>query len=158
MMEILSQKKIEDAKGSVGTGSAANQQMGCCDTVKAKAGRWAKKARGGNIPIPPVVSWSQSGWMLLGVFITNIVLSYANRYISDASNDEIALLLAPLGALSAIHFSLTPAPAAQPRNTFFSQCLALPIALGVSRIPETVIPTWLRPVLAMCIVIPGLAK
>lgn len=123
--------------------------------IDGKLKRWTIKVRGGSAAMPPTYTWTQTGWTLIGILVTILILSKISWMLVEQTDGEYALMMAPLGALTAMHFALTPAPAASPRNTFFSQLVTVPLSIGLSYLP---IDPWLKPVLALAIVVPGLAK
>ena len=124
--------------------------------LMGKAKRWIRKMQGGGAPIPPSISWQQCAWTFFGVIITHSILSRLNFFIQSESDGRLNLQLAPLGAFSTLQYSLTAAPASQPRNAIFSQIFALTVAIALSYIPN--VPSWFWSALAPAIVIPGMAK
>lgn len=126
------------------------------DGAKAKASRYLKKIQGGSAGIPPSFSNSQTLLTFVGVFITHLILSRLNLLITTVSNDELSLILAPLGALTTLQYCLTAAPASQPRNALFSQVFSATTALLLCYIPN--MSPWFRSALAPAIVVPCLAR
>mmetsp|Transcript_17366 Transcript_17366/g.28529 ORF Transcript_17366/g.28529 Transcript_17366/m.28529 type:complete len:566 (+) Transcript_17366:232-1929(+) len=126
--------------------------------AKNKATRWAKKIRGGSAGIPPSFTWRQCAWTFTGVILTHTLLSWFNLWIKQESGGDLALILAPLGALTTLQYNLTAAPASQPRNAIFGQVFAIIVAILISYIPFTPENAWFRGALAPAIVIPGMAK
>lgn len=125
------------------------------DIAQSKSTRWFKKIRGGSAGIPPRFSYNQCLWTFAGVMTTHTILSRINLLIKTESGDDLSLVLAPLGAVTTLQYSLTAAPAGQPRNAFFAQILAITIAILISHIP---CEPWFRSALAPAIVIPMMAK
>ena len=126
------------------------------EAAKNKATRWGKKVRGGSAGIAPAFTWRQCLWTFVGVVTTHTILSRINLLIMTESDKEFNLILAPLGALTTLQYTLTAAPASQPRNAIFAQVFAITVAICLSYIPN--IPPWFRSALAPAIVIPGMAK
>lgn len=91
------------------------------DAAKSRGSRWIKKIQGGDAVIPPSFNWTQCAWTFIGVMTTHSILSRLNAYIVSESDGQLALILAPFGAFSTLQYSLTAAPASQPRNAFFAQ-------------------------------------
>lgn len=126
------------------------------EEAKAKGARWLKKIKGGNAGISPSFTFTQMMWSFLGVAVTHCILSRIDLLITTESEGELALVLAPLGALTTLQYNLTAAPASQPRNAIFAQIFAITTTLLLGYIPG--ISPWFRSALAPAIVIPGMAK
>eukprot|EP01082_Thalassiosira_pseudonana_P000530 g1004.t1 g1004 contig10:1164842-1166801(+) len=126
------------------------------EEAKAKGARWLKKIQGGNAVISPSFTFTQMMWSFLGVAVTHCILSRIDLLITTESEGELALVLAPLGALTTLQYNLTAAPASQPRNAIFAQIFAITTTLLLGYIPG--ISPWFRSALAPAIVIPGMAK
>lgn len=86
------------------------------------------KSRGGAIHPPPSLPWINAIWTFVGVFSTlTALVGFCNllssRFFSLLSDGK--LVLAPFGALLTLQFSLTAAPASQPRAILYGQCICL---------------------------------
>ena len=90
------------------------------------------------------------------MFTTQLILSRLDLFIQTESNKELSLVLPPLGALTTLQFSLTAAPASQPRNALFAQVFCVTIAILLCYIPK--LDPWLRSALTPAIVIPCMAR
>jgi len=126
------------------------------DNAKAKLSRYLKKIQGGSAGIPPSFTNSQTLLTFIGVFITHLILSRLDLFIKIESNNELGLILPPLGALSTLQYSLTAAPASQPRNALFAQIFSVTVAILLCYIPN--IEPWFRSALAPALVIPCMAR
>ena len=94
------------------------------DTIKSRLTRWTKKMRGlliflyhinclwmpffsltrvlvccigGNAGIPPSFTYRQCMWTFIGVMTTHTLLSLINQVVKVESDNELSLVLAPLG-------------------------------------------------------------
>lgn len=120
---------------------------------------WAKKCLGGNLQIPPSMSWRQSFWTMLGVFIGLLTLSLINESVKAALAPEgLEIPLAPMGALMTLQYGLTAAPASQPRNAILGQVVAGGIAMAFIQIPGRLLPAWICQAVAPAIAISTLTK
>lgn len=126
------------------------------DNAKIKTSRYIKKLQGGSACIPPPFTNSQTLLTFIGVFTTQLILSRLDLFIQTESNKELSLVLPPLGALTTLQFSLTAAPASQPRNALFAQVFCVTIAILLCYIPK--LDPWLRSALTPAIVIPCMAR
>lgn len=123
---------------------------------KAKMTRYLKKLQGGSAGLPPPFSNSQTLLTFIGVLITHLILSRLDLLIQTESNKELSMVLPPLAALTTLQFSLTAAPASQPRNALLAQIVGVTVAILLCYIPN--LDPWLRSALAPAIVIPCMAR
>lgn len=77
------------------------------------------KSKGGSIRPPPSVPWVNTFWTFSGVFLTLCTLVNLSNLVSSA------LVLAPFGALLTLQYSLTAAPASQPRTIIYGQLICM---------------------------------
>ncbi len=86
-----------------------------------------EKSKGSTIRPPPAVPLLNAIWTFWGVYVTLLMLVAVKtlfvRYWSSS------LILAPFGALLTLQYSLTAAPASQPRNVLYGLCICLGITL-----------------------------
>lgn len=101
------------------------------------------KHGGGQAP-PPGLGKYQVLFALIGCFLSLLTLSLINQLVRRKTNDDISILLGPLGALVTCHYGLTSAPASQPRNSFLSIIITASMALFSTHIPSYVLPVWIR--------------
>ncbi|KAL7533069.1 hypothetical protein ACHAXR_005021, partial [Thalassiosira sp. AJA248-18] len=120
--------------------------------------KWAKKLKGGSMPVPPSMSWKQSLWTVIGSFVGLITLSALNQGLQLATDDEYALMLGPFGALCTLMYGLTAAPASQPRNVVLGQVIAGAISLAFTYIPKELMPIWVRIAVGPAFAIGAMAK
>ncbi|KAL7550349.1 hypothetical protein ACHAWF_013597 [Thalassiosira exigua] len=111
---------------------APTQLRGCFEFTKNKVLLWTTKWRGANNQPPPRFTWQESLWTFTGCFLTLLSLLTLSDAISEATNGDLSLVLGPFGALMTLHYSLTAAPAAQPRNALLGQAVSLSIAMGMT--------------------------
>ena len=148
-------KRIREA--SVNFSSNAKEMTSKAkDDAKVKTTRYLKKVQGGSAGIPPPFTNSQTMLTFVGVFVTHLILSRLNLLIQTESNNELSLILAPLGALTTLQYCLTAAPASQPRNAMFAQIFGVTTAILLCYIPN--MAPWFRSALAPAIVIPCMAR
>lgn len=105
---------------------------------------WWHKCRGGNLQVPPALTFRQTLWTILGAFCGLLVLSSLNEYYKMLSDEDYFLLIGPFGALMTLQYGLTSAPASQPRNAILGQAVSGAVSLAFTYIPETILATWLR--------------
>lgn len=86
-----------------------------------------EKSRGSNLKPPPPVPLLNAAWAFTGSFLTLLVLFFLSSLLQTMTGEK--LVLAPFGALLTLQFSLTAAPASQPRNVIYGQLVSLSIAL-----------------------------
>ncbi|KAL9182580.1 hypothetical protein ACHAXT_013232 [Thalassiosira profunda] len=86
------------------------------------------KWRGANNEPPPPFSTRESLWTFLGCFLTLVALLTFSEAI-ERTNQDYSLVLGPFGALMTLQYSLTAAPASQPRNAILGQAVSISIAL-----------------------------
>jgi hypothetical protein len=102
--------------------------------IKTKMKLVASKCRGANNEPPPPFSTIESIWSFAGSFLTLLMLFAFSDAISKR-NPEYKLVTGPFGALMTLQYSLTAAPASQPRNAMFGQAISISIALGMTHTP-----------------------
>ncbi len=100
---------------------------------------------------PPAMSFPETTWVLVGTSITLILVSFLSSLTpwfkpltSSRNSISYAFPLGPLGALATLQFSLTAAPASQPRNVIYGTFIAGSIGICFSYIPISILPHWLR--------------
>lgn len=86
-----------------------------------------EKCQGSNLKPPPPVPFLNAAWTFVGAFITLLAL-YGVSFLIGYETGE-TLVLAPFGALMALQFSLTAAPASQPRSVVYGQLICIFMAL-----------------------------
>ena len=67
------------------------------DSAQMKLSRWGKKVQGGSAGIPPSFGWDQTLWTFIGVMTTHTILSRVNLLVKTESDQQLSLILAPLG-------------------------------------------------------------
>ena len=89
-----------------------------------------KKAKGSTIRPPPQIPWTNTAWTFVGAFLTFLMLIGFRQFWSLYwHGGGKPFVLAPFGALLTLQYSLTAAPAAQPRTILYGQVLCLGTAL-----------------------------
>jgi len=88
-----------------------------------------KTLRPPGIKPPPAASFSVSSWTFVSCFTILVVLFGIQNLSKNLSDGKVSLVLPPFGAFMVLQFSLTAAPAAQPRNSFFGFILAISIVM-----------------------------
>ena len=116
------------------------------------------KIKGGGMQIPPSPNFLHVSWTMAGTFFALFLLSSLNEYIQYLSEDEFFFVLAPFGALVTLQYALTAAPASQPRNTILGLAVAGGSAMLFTYIPESVLPLWIREVVASTVAIGLMVK
>eukprot|EP00546_Thalassionema_frauenfeldii_P011848 CAMPEP_0178908240 /NCGR_PEP_ID=MMETSP0786-20121207/7813_1 /TAXON_ID=186022 /ORGANISM="Thalassionema frauenfeldii, Strain CCMP 1798" /LENGTH=559 /DNA_ID=CAMNT_0020580121 /DNA_START=77 /DNA_END=1753 /DNA_ORIENTATION=- len=90
------------------------------------------KCRGSeNVQPPPPTPWTNAAWSFFGAYLTALALCGLKHVGIYLSNGTESMPLAPFGALITLLYSLTAAPAAQPRTIIYGQCICLVVALTV---------------------------
>mmetsp|Transcript_14030 Transcript_14030/g.20211 ORF Transcript_14030/g.20211 Transcript_14030/m.20211 type:complete len:507 (-) Transcript_14030:1442-2962(-) len=118
---------------------------------KEKAKVVAKKCLGQNVPPPPPISASETGFSCIGVFVSLTVLTTFNVFVVSTFGKRFEIPLGPFGALMGLQFCLTAAPAAQPLNAIVGQAIATSIGLITASL--FFLQTWVRQALATTIAI-----
>mmetsp|Transcript_1636 Transcript_1636/g.2987 ORF Transcript_1636/g.2987 Transcript_1636/m.2987 type:complete len:305 (+) Transcript_1636:946-1860(+) len=113
-----------------------------------------RKWRGANNEPPPPFTTRESIFTFFGCFLSLLMLLYFSDAISKR-NPEYSLVLGPFGALMTLQYSLTAAPASQPRNAILGQVISLSIALGMT---YTSLATNVRKALATALAIMCMAR
>lgn len=95
--------------------------------VQNRLSLMARKMRGSDsITPPPPAPVRACLWTAAGVMFTLWILGILSDYAMSTTGQEI--LLAPFGAFLTLQYSLTAAPASQPRNAIYGQLLCLFLA------------------------------
>jgi HPP family len=94
---------------------------------KARFLNMLEKCHGSDIEPPPSVPFSNAIWTFLGSYIT-LLLLYGLSYLARHETGD-TIVLAPFGALLTLQFSLTAAPASQPRSIIYGQIICQSMAL-----------------------------
>jgi HPP family len=92
-----------------------------------------KKSMGVQVQPPPATTWEQSCVTFVASFLTILVLTSINHSLVQEYGPGFELVLGPFGAMSTLLYSLTSAPASQPRNAILGQATSLFIAYGFGR-------------------------
>jgi len=129
----------------------------CLTAVGESILTYLQKFRGSESQIPPAKPWDESLWTLFGAFCGLIVLSGINR-LFNLSEIEYYVLIGPFGALMTLQYTLTAAPASQPRNVVLGQIVAGAVSLSFTYIPESVMPVWIRQAVAPAFAIAAMTK
>ena len=119
---------------------------------------WRHKCRGGNLQIPPPMTWDECFYTLLGCFLGLLVLSTINELAMDMTDNELNLLIGPFGALMTLLYGLSSAPASQPRNVILGQVVAGAVSLSFTYIPDSVMSTWMRRAIGPAVAITTMVK
>lgn len=109
-----------------------------------------------SIKPPPAAPWENAVWTFVGAFMTLLVLFGLSLWFQHTTGTGI--VLAPFGALLTLQFSLTPAPASQPRNVIYGQLLSLSLALLGRRYLYDVLPIYLLVPLVAALAIASMTK
>mmetsp|Transcript_62310 Transcript_62310/g.72878 ORF Transcript_62310/g.72878 Transcript_62310/m.72878 type:complete len:533 (+) Transcript_62310:249-1847(+) len=104
----------------------------------------SKMVHGGRQSPPPRLARNQVIFALMGCFLSLFTLSGINELIKDGSDNDLSILLGPLGALVTCHYGLTSAPASQPRNSVLSIIFTSTLAQASTEIPTDILPVWVR--------------
>ena len=126
--------------------------------VKFKACMAFEKTFGKKRARPPLcMSYSESMWVFVGASISVLLTLYlAQGILFWNEPDSYAFPVGPMGALAALQFGLTAAPASQPRNVMYGTIIAGSIGLGFTEI--TVLPHWVRQGLGTSVAVTAMAK
>ena len=117
---------------------------------------WSRKCvGGGSLQVPPTVTWSQTIFSMSGCLCTLLLLGSVSEAIHSKSEGEQFFFMAPIGALMALEFGLTAAPASQPRSAVYGQVVSGAISLAFTYIPMAV---WLRQAIASSLAIAMMGK
>ena len=124
--------------------------------TKRRITTWSRKCvGGGSLQVPPTVTWSQTIFSMSGCLCTLLLLGSVSEAIHSKSEGEQFFFMAPIGALMALEFGLTAAPASQPRSAFYGQVVSGSISLAFTYIPMAV---WLRQAIASSLAIAMMGK
>ena len=129
-----------------------------CVTIRRRAATWSRKCLGGSLQIPPAMTLRQSLWTLFGCFSGLLLLSGLNDVIHTQTEGELFFFMGPIGALMALQYGLTAAPASQPRNALLGQAVAGGISLSFTYVPENIISRWMRQAIAPSLAITAMGK
>lgn len=86
-----------------------------------------KSTKATDLEPPPPAPLENAIWTFSGVFLTLLSLFVISERFQARTGEGI--VLAPFGALLTLQFSLTAAPASQPRNALYGQLLSLSLAV-----------------------------
>lgn len=114
-----------------------------------------KKSMGVQIQAPPATSWEQTCVTFFASLLTILILTSLSESLVQTYGPDFALVLGPFGAMSTLLYSLTSAPASQPRNAILGQTASLFIAYGFG---QTDIDSRLKQSLATATSIAFMAK
>lgn len=89
------------------------------------------KWKGSNNEPPRPFTSMESIWSFFGSFLTLLMLLYYSDAISKRW-PGYSLVGGPFGALMTLQYSLTAAPASQPRNAILGQAISVSIAIGMT--------------------------
>lgn len=98
--------------------------------LKKKASSTYNKSSGGQVKPSPGFTWEESTMTFIATLLTLLVLTNINHFLLEAFGPDYGLVLGPFGAMSTLLYSLTSAPASQPRNAILGQASSLLIAYG----------------------------
>ena len=130
----------------------------CCDYTRDRIVAWYKKSWGGESQIPPGMPFVETLWTIIGVFIGMLTVSSFNKLFLFVSDAEYFLIMGPFGALLTLQYGLSGAPASQPRNCVLGHIVAGAISLSLTYIPESILPTWIRQMVAPAFAIGAMVK
>jgi hypothetical protein len=99
----------------------------CRMILKARFSNMLEKCRGSDIEPPPSVPLSNAIWTFVGSYLTLLIL-YGLSYLARHETGD-TIVLAPFGALLTLQFSLTAAPASQPRSIIYGQIICHSMAI-----------------------------
>lgn len=126
--------------------------------LKRRIRGWSHKCRGGDLQIPPPMTWDECFYTLLGCFVGLLILSTINELAKDISDDDLNLLIGPFGALMTLLYGLSSAPASQPRNVIWGQAVAGAVSMSFTYIPEDIMSTWMRRAVGPAFAITAMVK
>ena len=142
-LEGLTDMPIRKGKRSVRKVDSFHGMVGIqCETVRQGLSGWTKsvgpvlkqriaslveKSQGSSLKPPPPAPLSNAVWTFCGVFLTLLLLFGLSVLAKYETGD--CVVLAPFGALLTLQFSLTAAPASQPRNVIYGQVICISMAL-----------------------------
>jgi hypothetical protein len=128
-----------------------------CGNARDRAKAWVKKLRGGGSQIPPGMPFVETLWTMAGVFIGLLTVSSINMLFQTVTEQEFDLM-GPFGALMTLQYGLTAAPAAQPRSIVLGHTVALAISMAFTYIPDSILPVWIRQLVAPAFAIGAMVK
>lgn len=131
--ESTASNNIPSSVKAQASASASEQKrkLSILSTMKNRMIMVATKWKGANNEPPPPFSNCEAIWTFVGCFLTLLMLLYFSDFITE-QNPQYSLVLGPFGALMTLQYSLTSAPASQPRNVLLGQAISLSIALGMT--------------------------
>ena len=109
---------------------------------------WAKKCKGSGLKPPPSFPAGQAFESFIGSFLSLLILSIANESMKYFSSGKVSVVLGPFGALAILQFTLTAAPAAQPRNAILGTAFSSIISVLMNKVPVEIIPLYIKVALA----------
>lgn len=113
---------------------------------------------------PAPMPWRESIWTFFGSFVSLAVLTFVRDIVqtiwAPKFGENIDIMLGPMGALIALQFSLTAAPAAQPRNIIYGTIVSGCITLFFTALLRSWFqaPLWITVSLATSVSIATMAK
>ena len=111
---------------------------------------------GGGRTAPPSSSWNQATLTTMGVLLTSLTVGAMNDAVSTTFGSDYRMPLGPMGALLALQFGLTAAPAAQPRTIIVGQVVSILITLAFAEISS--VDAWIKQSLAVVMAVGCMAK
>jgi hypothetical protein len=96
-------------------------------SVKDRVAASVEKAQGSKLSPPPPAPLVNVIWTFVGCFLTLLAMFGLAIMLQYETGDT--MVLAPFGALLTLQFSLTAAPASQPRNVIYGQVISIGLAL-----------------------------
>lgn len=129
----------------------SSKRKGLCQYILSMVYMVVKKSLGAkNINPPPAMPASECAYTFIGSVITLLLITRFSYDLSTWKKDGVtfAFPLGPVGALVSLQYSLTAAPASQPRNVIFGTTVSGSIALLFTYVPPEILPLWIRIALA----------
>mmetsp|Transcript_37540 Transcript_37540/g.79160 ORF Transcript_37540/g.79160 Transcript_37540/m.79160 type:complete len:512 (-) Transcript_37540:1674-3209(-) len=126
----ISDNATERMESSI-SGSTRKEASPSGKTLKSRIIMMFRKWKGANNEPPPPFTTKESIWTFCGCFLTLLALLNFSDAITKR-NPDLGLVLGPFGALMTLQFSLTQAPASQPRNAILGQAISISIAMAFS--------------------------
>ncbi|KAL2862304.1 HPP family protein [Aspergillus lucknowensis] len=73
-------------------------------------------------------------WALTGVFCGVLIISEVSLHVPEFRNHNAPIIVGSFGAAAVLEFCAIESPFAQPRNAFFSQCIASLIGIVIAKL------------------------
>lgn len=138
-IEELAKPKLDSSTFSASSSSQASTVSSrCCRYAQNKLGTEIVKFRGAKMCVPQPVSTNESLFSFVGVTLTLLAVGALNQHLTNTYGKDWTIVMGPLGALLTLQYSLTSAPAAQPRNAIIGQLISLTVAISVGYLPTEV--------------------